>query len=42
MKEIGNTKIIAVDQGYGNMKTASTVTPTGITAYPSEHRLTNR
>ena len=36
MKEIGNTKIIAVDQGYGNMKTASTVTPTGITAYPSE------
>ncbi|HAG69981.1 MAG TPA: plasmid segregation actin-type ATPase ParM [Lachnospiraceae bacterium] len=36
MKEIGNTKIIGVDQGYGNMKTASTVTPTGITAYTSE------
>lgn len=36
MREIRNTKIIAVDHGYGNMKTANTVTPTGITAYETE------
>ena len=36
MREINNTKIIAVDHGYGNIKTANTVTPTGITAYESE------
>ena len=36
MREIKNTKIIAVDHGYGNIKTANTVTPTGITAYESE------
>ena len=30
MRELKNTKIIAVDHGYGNMKTANTVTPTGI------------
>jgi len=30
MRELRNTKIIAVDHGYGNMKTANTVTPTGI------------
>ena len=28
--------VIAVDQGYGNIKTAGTVTPTGITAYDTE------
>lgn len=28
MREIRNTKIIAVDHGYGNIKTANTVTPT--------------
>lgn len=33
MKELNNIKIIAVDHGYGNIKTANTVTPTGITAY---------
>ena len=33
MREIKNTKIIAVDHGYGNIKTANTVTPTGIKAY---------
>ena len=33
MRELKNTKIIAVDHGYGNMKTANTVTPTGIKAY---------
>lgn len=32
MREIKNTRIIAVDHGYGNIKTANTVTPTGITA----------
>ena len=36
MKELNNTKIIAVDHGYGNIKTANTVTPTGITAYDAE------
>jgi len=36
MRELRNTKIIAVDQGYGNMKTANTVTPTGIKAYETE------
>lgn len=29
-------KIIAVDHGYGNIKTANTVTPTGITKYDSK------
>ena len=33
MKTIENTKIIAIDHGYGNMKSANFVTPTGITAY---------
>lgn len=36
MRELNNTKIIAVDHGYGNIKTANTVTPTGITAYDTE------
>lgn len=36
MREIRNAKIIAVDHGYGNIKTANTVTPTGITAYETE------
>lgn len=36
MQELRNTKIIAVDHGYGNMKTANTVTPTGIKAYETE------
>ncbi|MCD7865821.1 MAG: hypothetical protein LUG54_07380 [Clostridiales bacterium] len=30
MREVNNTKIIAIDHGYGNIKTANTVTPTGI------------
>ena len=33
MRELRNTKIIAVHHGYGNMKTANTVTLTGIKAY---------
>ena len=36
MRELRNTKIIAVDHGYDNMKTANTVTPTGIKAYETE------
>ena len=36
MRELRNTKIIAVDHGYGNMKTANTVTSTGIKAYETE------
>lgn len=36
MKDLKGTKIIAVDHGYGNIKTANTVTPTGITAYETE------
>ena len=36
MRELNNIKIIAVDHGYGNIKTANTVTPTGITAYDTE------
>ena len=37
MRELKNaTKIIGIDHGYGNIKTANTVTPTGITAYTSE------
>jgi plasmid segregation protein ParM len=33
MKTIENIKIISIDHGYGNMKSANFVTPTGITAY---------
>lgn len=33
MKEYQNMKVIAVDHGYGNIKTANTVTPTGVTGY---------
>lgn len=37
MKELRNgIKIIGIDHGYGNIKTANTVTPTGITAYTTE------
>ncbi|MCL2072063.1 MAG: ParM/StbA family protein [Oscillospiraceae bacterium] len=36
MKKFNNTIIIGIDHGYGNIKTASTITPTGITAYDSE------
>ena len=34
MRELKNgTKIIGIDHGYGNIKTANTIMPTGITAY---------
>ena len=36
MKTINNTKIIGIDHGYGNMKTANFCFPTGITAYEHE------
>ena len=36
MKTIHNTKIIGIDHGYGNMKTANYCFPTGITAYDHE------
>ena len=36
MRELNNIKIIAVDHGYGNIKTANTVTHTGVTAYETE------
>lgn len=36
MKDFKGNKIIAVDCGYGNIKAANTVTPTGITAYETE------
>ncbi len=36
MKTLDNIKIIGVDHGYGNIKTANTVTPTGLTAYDTE------
>ena len=36
MRELNNIKIIAVDHGYGNIKTANTVTHTGVAAYETE------
>jgi plasmid segregation protein ParM len=36
MKTLNSTKIIGIDHGYGNIKTAGTVTPTGITASETE------
>ena len=36
MKELNSIKIIAIDHGYGNIKTANTVTRTGITVYDTE------
>ena len=36
MREWNSIKIIGVDHGYGNIKTAGTVTPTGLIAYKTE------
>ena len=36
MRAWNSIKIIAVDHGYGNVKTANTVTPTGLVAYDTE------
>ena len=40
MRKLNNTTVIAVDHGYGNIKTVNTVTPTGITAYDTEPTFT--
>ena len=40
MRKLNSTIIVAVDTGYGNIKTANTVTPTGITAYDTEPTFT--
>ena len=36
MRNLHNIRIIAVDHGYGNVKTANTIIPTGIKAYPTK------
>ena len=36
MRNLHNIRIIAVDHGYGNVKTANTITPTGIKAYSTK------
>ena len=36
MKEFNNIKIVGVDYGYGNIKTAGTVTKSGVTDYETE------
>lgn len=36
MRNFNNIKIIGIDHGYGNIKTANTVTPMGVTAYDTE------
>ena len=36
MRDFNGIKIVAVDHGYGNVKTANTVTPTGLVAYDTE------
>lgn len=36
MKDFKDIKVIGIDHGYGNIKTANTVTPTGITAYNTQ------
>ena len=36
MKTIGNTKIVGIDHGYGNMKTANFCFKTGVAVYDSE------
>lgn len=36
MKTLGNTKIIGIDHGYGNMKTANFCFKSGLIAYDSE------
>lgn len=36
MKKYNNTHIIGIDHGYGNIKTANTCFPTGVSAYDKE------
>ena len=42
MKEFKNLMIIGVDHGYGNIKTAGTVTKNGVTAYETEPILSGK
>lgn len=39
MQVFKNLKIIAIDHGYGNIKTANTVTPTGVSIFDTEPTL---
>lgn len=36
MKHLNNIVIVGIDHGYGNIKTANTVTPTDITRLDSD------
>ena len=36
MRELNGVKIIGIDHGYGNIKSSSTVTPTGLFKYETE------
>lgn len=36
MQEFKNLKIIGIDHGYGNIKTANTITPTGVSVFDTE------
>ena len=36
MKELNSIKIIAIDHGYGNIKTANCCFPAGLTAHSAE------
>ena len=40
MKRYNNFLIVGIDHGYGNIKTANTVTPTGITKLDAEPTFT--
>ena len=40
MKDMNGTKIIGVDHGYGNIKTANCCFPTGIAGYDDESLFT--
>ena len=42
MKNHGNTRIIGIDHGYGNIKTANCCFPTGVTAYTLDGHLVAR
>ena len=41
MKTLNNFKIIGIDHGYGNMKTANCCFPTGVIASDTEPPFTN-
>ncbi len=41
MKRYKNFLIVGIDHGYGNIKTANTVTPTGITKLDAAPTFTN-